>query len=90
MLQVHVGCRLVACMPSRAELCTGSTVSQDNNEGCNGKKKITLFTYSAAGWRGTGGAAALGGTGGRRRGSGTEGVLRPQAGGRSAGGAGHN
>ena len=48
-------------------------------------KKITMFTCSAAGWRGTGGAAALGGTGGR--GSGTEDVLRPQAGGGSAGGA---
>ena len=42
------------------------------------KKNHNVYLYSVAGWRGTGGAAALGGTGGR--GSGTEGVLRPQAG----------
>ena len=72
-------------MPSTAELCTGSTVSHVNNAGLNGKKKSQCLPVARQGGAAHGAAAALGGTGGR--GSGTEDVLRPQAGGGSAGGA---
>ena len=40
---------LVACMPSTAELCTGSTVSHVNNAGLNGKKKSQCLPVARQG-----------------------------------------